>query len=152
MEAAFGEINDPLDKLERLQRLHAQSIAYADAGLTETVKKVSEIDKDIGNYKNFITETHGLIDSEMTARANDVRNAMEIAFNVMARMSRIWIAVSAKQRELYFNSGVRTEYFNSGWGASARYCPGHCVGSAGLSRDSDLPARRPLSSDPHREV
>ena len=83
VEAAFGEINDRLDTIERHQRLHAQSIAYADAAISDTAKNVHDIDADLSNYKRFITETHGLIDSEMTARSNDVQNAMEVAFNVL---------------------------------------------------------------------
>ena len=83
VEAAFGEIDGRLDTIERHQRLHAQSIAYADAAISDTAKKVHDIDTDIANYKSFITDTHGLIDSEMTARSNDVKNTMEVAFNVL---------------------------------------------------------------------
>ena len=83
VEAAFESISDRLDTIERHQRLHAQSIAFADAAISDVVKKVYEMDTDIGAYKGYITETHQLIDSEMTSRANDVRAAMDVAFNVL---------------------------------------------------------------------
>ena len=83
VEAAFETINDRLDTIERHQRLHAQSIAFADAAISDVAKKVCDMDADICAYKRYITETHQLIDSEMTSRANDVRAAMDVAFNVL---------------------------------------------------------------------
>jgi hypothetical protein len=83
VEAAFETINDRLDTIERHQRLHAQSIAFADAAISDVAKKVCDMDADICAYKRYITETHQLIDAEMTSRSNDIRSAMDVAFNVL---------------------------------------------------------------------
>ena len=55
-------INDRLDTLERYQRLHAQSLAYCDEGITNNRKAITATDDDIATYKKFIAGIHGTID------------------------------------------------------------------------------------------
>ena len=72
-------IHDRLDTLERLTRLHAQTIAHADEMAVETRSAVVATDKDISMYKNHITSMHQTIDRYVTER----NNALEEKINML---------------------------------------------------------------------
>ena len=51
VEAAFETINDRLDTIERHQRLHAQSIAFADAAISDVAKNICDMDASLRRTK-----------------------------------------------------------------------------------------------------
>ena len=55
-------VHDRLDTLERLTRLHAQSIAHRDETASETRQGIVTVEKDLGMYKNHVTSMHQTID------------------------------------------------------------------------------------------
>ena len=79
----FADIHDRIDALERLQRLHAQSITHADEAITANRGAINHLDKDISAYKIFITETHGRIDQYVEQENQKQNDAIEAQRNAV---------------------------------------------------------------------
>ena len=79
----FSDIHDRIDALERLQRLHAQSITHADEAITANRCAINHMDSDILAYKRFITETHGTIDKYVEQENKKQRDAIETQSNAL---------------------------------------------------------------------
>ena len=65
---ALAIVCDRLDTVERVQRLHAQSIAHGDEVTTSVGRKLRETINDIDAYKKFMTDTHKVIDNFIEER------------------------------------------------------------------------------------
>ena len=74
----LADIHDRIDALERLQRLHAQSITHADEAITANRGAIHHMDVDISKYKLFITETHGTIDKYVEQENRKHREAFQM--------------------------------------------------------------------------
>lgn len=72
-----ADIHDRIDALERLQRLHAQSITHADEAITANRGAINLMDQDISKYKLFIAETHGTIDGYVKQENKTHREAIQ---------------------------------------------------------------------------
>ena len=54
----FTNILDRLDSIERANRMHGQSLAHAHEGIKQNRTAIESLDRDICQYKAFITDTH----------------------------------------------------------------------------------------------
>ena len=79
---ALETVQDRVETLERLTRLHAQSIAHQDQEHKKMHGKVSEFYNDFEAYKKFVTDTHKHIDLYVTENFNTVRASIDAVVTV----------------------------------------------------------------------
>ena len=84
-------INDRLDTLERLTRLHAQTIAHQNETVVEIQTGLVATDNDVVAYKAHVTSMHQTIDKFCVEKFGGVNERLELlsaqlesAFSVLA--------------------------------------------------------------------
>ena len=79
----FTRVDDRIDAIERMLRLHAQSIAMGDEAVTNAHRKIVAIDNDFVAYKNFITGVHTTIDNYVAKQFTGTHNVTDGLAQVM---------------------------------------------------------------------
>ena len=100
-------ITDRLDTIERFQRLHAQSLAFCDEGITGNRKLMSEMDADITKYKEYITYIHQKIDKYVNEQFRCLAAQNESFVSAMApRVDQLDQRVMVMEAHLQDDSGA----------------------------------------------
>ena len=74
-----------METMERLNRLHAQTLAGFQETFTEHNRKFKVLDDDYAAYKTFITGVHSTIDEVMTARLDALQQQVTNIMDVVPR-------------------------------------------------------------------
>ena len=78
LEGIGGKIHDCLDTLERIARLHAQSIAQTDESTAQLRGNTKIMYDDCEQYKRFITGTHQNIDGCIKRHVGDIDEKLNV--------------------------------------------------------------------------
>ena len=96
LEGILEVLNDRLDTLERLTRMHGQSIAAVDESLTNHRAQSRAFGDDVEKYKQFITGTHVRIDQHITKQVADVNektNALHAMYSPILENTTVRVQV-----------------------------------------------------------